>query len=61
MWPAPLFRAFENTRVAHPVWLWYIRQSKEAAQPVRVIPHNDIAKGNEKLEELLRKPVASSQ
>jgi hypothetical protein len=39
-------------------WLWYIRQSKEVAQPVRVIPYNDIAKWNEKLEELLKRKAA---
>jgi hypothetical protein len=39
-------------------WLWYIRQSKEVAQPVRVIPYNDIAKWNEKLEQLLKRKAA---
>ena len=40
--------------VALSIWLWYILQPQEIAQPIRVIPYNDIAKWNEKLEELLK-------
>ena len=37
------------------IWLWYMLQPQEVAEPIRVIPYNDIAKWNEKLEELLKK------
>ena len=40
------------------IWLWYMLQPQEVAQPIRVIPYNDIAKWNEKLEELLKKKAA---
>lgn len=40
------------------VWLFYILQRQAVAQPVRVIPYNDIAKWNEKLEELLKRKAA---
>ena len=36
----------------------YFFQTEAIAQPVRVIPYNDIAKWNEKLEELLKKKAA---
>ncbi len=36
------------------IWLSYMIQRQVVAQPVRMIPHNDIEKWNEKLEELLR-------
>jgi len=36
------------------IWTWYLLQPERLAHPVRVIPHNDIEKWNEKLEELLR-------
>ena len=39
---------------AQVIWAWYILQPKRVAQPVRVIPHNDLEKWNEKLEELLK-------
>ena len=44
--------------VAIAIWSWYILQPQEIAQPVRVIPYNDIAKWNEKLEELLKRRAA---
>jgi hypothetical protein len=40
------------------IWLRFIVQPVNVAQPVRVIPHNDIAKWNEKLEELLKRKAA---
>ena len=41
------------------IWVrCYILQTSKIAQPVRVIPYNDIAKWNEKLEELLKKKAA---
>jgi hypothetical protein len=40
------------------IWAWYILQPERVAQPVRLIPYNDIAKWNEKLEELLKKKAA---
>jgi len=40
------------------IWLRYLVQRREIAQPIRVIPYNDIAKWNEKLEELLKKKAA---
>jgi hypothetical protein len=40
------------------IWTCYFWQPREVAQPARVIPYNDIAKWNEKLEELLRKKAA---
>jgi len=40
------------------IWAVYILQPQELAQPVRVIPYNDIAKWNEKLEELLKRKAA---
>jgi hypothetical protein len=36
-------------------WAWYILQPQTVAQPVRVIPHNDIEKWNQKLAELLKR------
>lgn len=36
------------------IWTCYFVQTEEVAQPVRVIPHNDIEKWNEKLEEMLK-------
>lgn len=42
----------------HFIWLSYFLQRQEIAQPVRVIPYNDIAKWNEKLEELLKRKAA---
>ena len=44
--------------VAIAIWSWYILQPERIAQLVRVIPYNDIAKWNEKLEELLRPKTA---
>jgi hypothetical protein len=44
--------------VAALIWSWYILQPQRVAQPVRVIPYNDIAKWNEKLEELLKRKAA---
>jgi hypothetical protein len=41
------------------VWLVYILQRQAVAQPVRVIPYNDIAKWNEKLQELLKPKTAT--
>ena len=40
------------------IWACYIFQPQRVAQPVRVIPHNDIEKWNEKLEELLKPKTA---
>ncbi len=40
------------------IWICYILQPQRIAQPVRVIPYNDIAKWNEKLEELLKRKAA---
>ena len=40
------------------VWLCFVLQPERIAQPVRVIPYNDIAKWNEKLEELLKRKAA---
>ena len=40
------------------IWACYILQPQRIAQPVRVIPYNDIAKWNEKLEELLKRKAA---
>jgi hypothetical protein len=40
------------------IWTCYFVQKDRVAQPVRVIPYNDIAKWNEKLEELLKKKAA---
>ncbi len=40
------------------IWLSYVIQRQAVAQPVRVIPYNDIAKWNEKLEELLKRKAA---
>ena len=40
------------------IWACYILQPVRIAQPVRVIPYNDIAKWNEKLEELLKRKAA---
>ncbi len=40
------------------IWVWYVLQTEQVAQPVRVIPYNDIAKWNEKLEELLKRKAA---
>jgi hypothetical protein len=40
------------------IWTCYFWQPREVAQPVRVIPYNDIAKWNEKLEELLKRKAA---
>jgi hypothetical protein len=40
------------------IWLRYVLQPQRVAQPVRVIPYNDIAKWNEKLEELLKRKAA---
>jgi hypothetical protein len=40
------------------IWLRFIVQPVNVAQPVRVIPHNDFAKWNEKLEELLKRKAA---
>ena len=44
--------------VAIAIWSSYILQPQTIAQPVRVIPYNDIAKWNEKLEEILKKKAA---
>ena len=35
------------------IWACYILQPEEVAQPVRVIPHNDIEKWNQALEGML--------
>jgi hypothetical protein len=40
------------------IWAWYVLQPQRVAQPVRIIPYNDIAKWNEKLEELLKRKAA---
>ena len=40
------------------IWAFYVLQPKRIAQPIRVIPYNDIAKWNEKLEELLKRKAA---
>jgi hypothetical protein len=40
------------------IWTCYFVQTAEVAQPVRVVPHNDIEKWNEKLEEMLKKKSA---
>ncbi len=40
------------------IWTWYFLQPQKVALPIRVIPYNDIAKWNEKLEELLRRKAA---
>ena len=37
------------------IWAYYILQPQRLAQPVRIIPHNDIERWNEKLEELLKR------
>jgi hypothetical protein len=37
------------------IWTCYFVQKDKLARPVRVIPYNDIAKWNEKLEELLKR------
>jgi len=43
---------------ASAIWMCYFLQAEAVAQPVRVIPYNDIAKWNEKLEELLKRKTA---
>jgi hypothetical protein len=40
------------------IWAFYVLQPKGIAQPIRVVPYNDIAKWNEKLEELLKRKAA---
>jgi hypothetical protein len=40
------------------IWTYYFFQPQEVAQHVRVIPHNDLEKWNEKLEELLKPKTA---
>jgi hypothetical protein len=40
------------------IWTWYFLQPQKVALPIRVIPYSDIAKWNEKLEELLKRKAA---
>ena len=40
------------------IWAWYVMQPERLAGRLAVIPHNDIAKWNEKLEELLKRKAA---
>ena len=40
------------------IWAWYVMQPEKLAGRLAVIPYNDIAKWNEKLEELLKRKVA---
>jgi hypothetical protein len=44
--------------VAQLIWTWYILQPEKIRNPIRVIPYNDIAKWNEKLEVLLKRKAA---
>src|SRR5580704_14312973 len=41
------------------IWLRFVAQPVGVAQPIRAIPYNDIAKWNEKLEELLKPKTAT--
>ena len=40
------------------IWAWYVMQPERLAGRLAVIPYNDIAKWNEKLEELLKRKAA---
>lgn len=44
--------------IACGIWVWYMLQREAVAQPVRVVPHNDIEKWNEALEEMLTRKGA---
>ena|SRR5579871_2803078 len=44
--------------VAQIIWSWYILRAREVAQPVPMIPRDDLEKWNEKLEELLKRKAA---